>query len=120
MARRTISGPCASSLRLSGGFCFRKILQARVWRLVEARAMEKDLLVAFPCFLLLDVLERVAQRLNRRLDGRFDVAPFELETVDFALDILETRLGFFEQQVGAAVRFADDAVRLLLSARLDV
>ena len=51
---------------------------------------------------------------------RFDVAPFELEAIDFALDVLETRLGFFDQQIGAAVRIAHDAARLLLSASLDV
>ena len=82
--------------------------------------MEQDLLVALALLLLPDVLERVPQRLDRRLDRRLDVPAFQLHAVDFALHVFEARLRLVEEQVRAALRFADDAARFLLGVRLDV
>ena len=68
--------------------------------------MEQDLLVAIPDFLLADVVERIAQRLDGGFNRRFDVAPLELEAVDLALDILETALCLVEEQLRSPARFA--------------
>src|SRR5437867_11833686 len=80
--------------------------------------MEDDLLVAG--VLLTDVLERVAQCLDRRLDRRLHVTPLELQTVDLTLDVLEPRLGLLEQQLRAPFGVTNEALRFVLPAGLDV
>ena len=81
--------------------------------------MEQDALVAVVGFLLADEFQGVAQRLDRRFERRLDVAALELQAVDLALDVLETRLGLFEQEIRTALRLADDPLRFLLSLRAD-
>ncbi len=82
--------------------------------------MEQDLLVAIPDFLLADVIERVAQRLDGGFDRGFDVASFQLETVDLALDILEAAFRLVEQQLRAAAGVANDTLGLFFRGRFDV
>src|SRR5207248_868341 len=78
----------------------------------EARPVHQDPLLALARFLLADELERVAQRLDARLDRRLDVLALELEAVDLALDVLEPRLRFLEQQLRSALGLAHDALRV--------
>jgi hypothetical protein len=77
-------------------------------------------LLAVADLLLAHVLERVLQRLDRRLDRRLDVAALQPEAVDLPLDVLEPGLRLLEQQVGALLRLADDAARVLLGGLADV
>src|ERR1051326_7209725 len=57
----------------------------------EARTVQDHPLFALARFLLADELERVAQRLDARLVRYLDVLALELEAVDLALDVLQTR-----------------------------
>src|SRR5687767_10027197 len=82
--------------------------------------MEEDLVLALAGFLLADVLERVTQGLNGRLERNLDVTTLELQAVDLALNILEPRLRLLEEQIGSALSVADDAPCLFFGVRLDV
>jgi len=75
------------------------------------RAVEQDLFLALARFLLADELERVPKRRNRRLERRLGVLAFQLEAVDLPLDVLEPRLGLFEQEVRTSLGVADDPLR---------
>src|SRR6185312_2237526 len=80
----------------------------------------EDLVVVVALFLLADVVERVAERLDGRLDRGLDVAPFQLHAVDLALDVLEARLRAIEQQLRTAFGVAHDAVGFLLRGALQI
>lgn len=77
--------------------------------------MGDDLVVAL--ILLADEIERVAQRRERRLDAGLRLAPFHLQVVDLALDVLEARLRLLLYQFRAAFRVAHDA-RAFLAGRV--
>ena len=66
--------------------------------------MEQNPLVSLVRFLFADELQRVAQALDGRLDGGLDVLALQLQAVDAALNVFEPGLGFFEQQIRAALR----------------
>ena len=86
---------------------FSVIADASAWlgvRDASARAAMQDLVVALARFLLADEFERVAQRLDGRLDRGFDVLALQLEAVDLALDVFEPRLRLLEQQLRARLR----------------
>ena len=80
----------------------------------------EDAVVALARILLVHEVERVAERLDCRLDGGFDVPAFQFEAVDFALHAVEPRLRVVEQELGAAFGLTEDALRLVLGVRLDL
>ena len=118
MTRTSISTPApVSRIRKRLGRAALSALDRRSFDVLDAlqpRAVEQDLFLALARFLLADELERVPQRLDRRLERRLDVLAFQLEAVDLALDVFEPRLRLLEQQVGAALGVADDPLRLAL------
>ena len=85
-----------------------------------ARTVQQQPFLAIPSILLAHELERIAQRLNRRFDGRLDVPALQFQTIDFPLHVLEARLRLFEQQIRSALRFAYDPLGLSFRVRRDV
>src|SRR5688572_14827638 len=68
--------------------------------------MEQHLVVR--TILLANELERPIERLDRSFERPFDVATAQTQLVDVALHFLEPALRLLQQQIGAALRFADD------------
>jgi len=91
----------------------------RLDRFGMPRTMQQDAVIALPQFLLADELERVAQGRDARLDRGLHVLAFQLQAVDFALNVLEARLRFLEQQIGARLGLARDALRFGFRRRDD-
>src|ERR1700736_6308654 len=85
-----------------------RVVHVACMQLQMTRAMEEDLVVALPGFLVADEFERVAQRLNRGLDRDLDVLALQLHSVDFALDVLEARLRPVEKQIRPTLGVVDD------------
>src|SRR5947207_7642159 len=98
----------------------RRVLVGVVRRIDVAWAMEQDLLVAVAGLLFAHVVERVAQGLDRRLDRGLDILTLQLQSVDLALDVLETRGRLFEQQIRSSFGVAHDPLRILLGMLPDV
>src|SRR4051812_496584 len=112
-ARRGVRGatPLGSTRRLAFvGTGFRRTLRRDHVGLT--RTMEQDVVVAARLVLFADELERAVQRLNGRLERALGVAPPQLQLVDVAIQLLEPPLRLLQQQVGAALRLADDELGL--------
>src|SRR5581483_5408278 len=88
--------------------------------LLTLHHLQKHLVLVLAGILLADVLERVAERLDGGFDRVLDFFPLELEAIDLALDVLETRLGAVHEERRAALGLADDPLRFLLGVRLNL
>jgi len=80
--------------------------------------MEQDAIVR--AVLLADELERVIERLDRRLQRALHTAAAQPHLVDVPLDFLEADLALLQEQVGAALGFLDDQPGLVLRRVLDL
>src|SRR5205814_2051840 len=93
------AGACAPIHRAaprSAGDLAGRVRVGVVGELHAARPVQQDPIVALARFLLLHELERVAQRLDARFDRDLDVLAFQLQTIDFALDVYDSRLRLIE------------------------
>src|SRR5436309_5924009 len=82
--------------------------------------MQEDFLFGVSFVALANVVERVAQRLNRRFDRGLDFASLELEAVDFSLDVLEPQRRLLKEQIGPRFSLTNHAFGLLLGVVLDL
>src|ERR1700730_5845180 len=97
----------------SVGLGFLDVSHPAVRQFGMTRAVEQDLVVVLSPPPPADVLQRVAQGLDRRFEGRLDVPSLELQTVDLPLHVFEPGLRLLEQHLGSTLRLADDALRFL-------
>jgi len=84
------------------------------------RPVEQHLVLALLDVLLADELQRVAEGRDGALERALHVAPLQPEAVDLALHFLDARLRFLQQQVGAALGLAHQALALGLGVQPDL